>query len=245
MRFTSKDPVAGTKLDPSTQNPYSYVGGNPLSNADPTGMDWWNNWNDFVNAVEGVSNEIQGWFAQANDYIESKSGRRPLTWEEYCGHACEEFPGLREYGWPTLLVTTSLIAPEGWGFYSIDIGEAGEINFQDLLAGEGLQTERGLWMNAETGEIIKTDAILKRPWVQMDLYSYEYRWLIDTKVGYQSGTETLEEAQWQSKLLSKGYLRGISWVSLPNSLGKMGWSANLASKLLWTYGIKTWKIPYP
>jgi RHS repeat-associated protein len=42
-RFTAVDPLlaSGKSANPQTFNRYAYVGNNPLSRTDPTGMDWW------------------------------------------------------------------------------------------------------------------------------------------------------------------------------------------------------------
>jgi RHS repeat-associated protein len=40
-RFMSPDPLAGHTEDPQTLNRYAYVGNNPLSRTDPTGLDWY------------------------------------------------------------------------------------------------------------------------------------------------------------------------------------------------------------
>src|SRR5581483_11737633 len=38
-RFLSKDPLPGAVWDPGSQNAYAYAGNNPVTHADPTGMD--------------------------------------------------------------------------------------------------------------------------------------------------------------------------------------------------------------
>jgi len=49
-RFISEDPLA------QESNLYSYCGSNPLNRIDPSGMEWYNNWDDFKSMVSGWFN---------------------------------------------------------------------------------------------------------------------------------------------------------------------------------------------
>ena len=51
-RFMSEDAIA----DPKNPNLYTYCANNPLTNVDPSGNEWYNNWGDFCNTVSNWFN---------------------------------------------------------------------------------------------------------------------------------------------------------------------------------------------
>ncbi|MDQ0416810.1 RHS repeat-associated protein [Croceifilum oryzae] len=45
-------------MDTGNYNLYGYTGGNPISNSDPDGHAWWNNWNDFKAGVSSAASAV-------------------------------------------------------------------------------------------------------------------------------------------------------------------------------------------
>ncbi|MGA2198459.1 MAG: hypothetical protein ABSG45_00830 [Nitrososphaerales archaeon] len=87
----------------------------------------------------------------------------------------------------------------------------------------------------------------KAGWVQLDLLDLEHMWAFESKVnyrGYEPGLE--EQAQAQASLVDKGFLNGVTWISMPNDLGQKGFSPAVWRDILlplgiesgyWTYGM--------
>ncbi|MDQ0104478.1 RHS repeat-associated protein [Paenarthrobacter nicotinovorans] len=68
--FTTPDPVIHTdKADGFTA--YAYAAGDPVNRTDPSGLDWWNNWNDFT---KGVSNVFKAVKAVATNFVRENAG---------------------------------------------------------------------------------------------------------------------------------------------------------------------------
>ncbi len=258
-RFMTEDLYLGHSSDPSSLNRYVYAEDDPTRYGDPSGYD-----STTITTTATVTCGIDYDPCSANPgdaQIQTSAALLELSLfltPETFGISDAVGAVLFYFGvWGSINTATTYVQNGGHlsaldvglsfglalSFYPIDIGEAGEIELQDMLAGRGIETERGLWMNAETGKIITSSAIHEQPWVQMDLYSRRLGWLFDSKVGYKSGTGLLEEAEAQSTLLRRGFLNGISWISLANERGKSGWSRNLARTLLEDYNIDTHTFP--
>lgn len=93
-------------------------------------------------------------------------------------------------------------------------------------------------MNSKTGEL---DKLTKSTagWVQLDLYDPIHNWAFDSKVGYRSYNDAVDnEANSQAALVQKGHLNGVTWASLTNSVGDVGFSKGLIANTLGPLGIR-------
>jgi hypothetical protein len=119
-----------------------------------------------------------------------------------------------------------------------DRGDVGELEVQGILQRVGLNTERGWYMNSETGELAKLNGI-QSGWVQLDLYDSEHNWAFEAKFGYRGYTSYFEaQANSQAALVDKGFLNGVTWISVPDDQGAAGFTTHVGSEL-YRLGIKS------
>jgi hypothetical protein len=111
------------------------------------------------------------------------------------------------------------------------VGEAGELSVQKYLAKQGIRTERGHFMDPNTGALTKTPSDSQN-FVQLDLYAQKMNVVYDSKVGYRTiSVLSKNEIVRQSTLLKNGFLSAYFWISMPNFAGAAGFSGPLKAYL--------------
>ena len=111
------------------------------------------------------------------------------------------------------------------------------------LAVEGILVETGYSMNWKTGELAKSSHGSRSDWVQLDLYDLDKKWVYDSKIGRRSLTPDLyNRAGLQGQLIARGFVNGITWISLPDSSGEYGFGEDLAWRIWKDFGIETGNV---
>ncbi|WP_051970337.1 RHS repeat-associated core domain-containing protein [Kitasatospora azatica] len=67
-RFLTADPLLETD-DPNQIGGYTYAGDNPSTGSDPTGLSWYNDWDDFTDAVHSGANEVGTFIGGVGDSV--------------------------------------------------------------------------------------------------------------------------------------------------------------------------------
>jgi hypothetical protein len=120
------------------------------------------------------------------------------------------------------------------------VGNAGELAVKQYLAKQGIQTERGYFMNPNTVALTKTPQDSEN-FVQLDLYAQEANVVYESKVGYRTlCLASTNEIARQSALIENGFLTAYYWISVPNFAGGIGLSGTLNAAIdvrgmCWTY----------
>jgi RHS repeat-associated protein len=236
-KFLTADPVGGGKSDPQSLNAYAYARDNPLAIVDPSGLSW-----KPLTVLLGVA--VAGLIA-----IDAAQGGFDVLTDGITVEAISELVGsatvvgASAVGLPVVLGGTEDIGPDALAAATSswtdrwDSGDAGEVYLQGIVQRVGLNTERGWYMNSETGELAKLSGV-QTGWVQLDLYDFEHGWAFESKVGYRGYTDYEDDqARAQAALVKRGFLNGVSWFSLPNDEGSTGFSQHLWRDTLLPRGI--------